>query len=479
MGKIIVPPSEGLQKLFEVFKQSGFNLYHVGGSVRDMLLGREPKDFDLTTDAKPEETKEVLEKAGYKTFPLGEAFGTISAHVGDQIIEITTHRRDVTRGRHPDVAFTKDLNEDLSRRDLTVNSIAMNGEGNLIDPFNGAKDIARKVIRTTGAPMDRFGEDPLRMLRAVRFASQLGFKVDGKTKKAIHTSAQAILSVSRERWLEEMNKLLLGAYVGAGLELLKQTRLLGYVLPEVFPIVMSQEGELPSKYLWHHTKVVVTKSKPEIIVRWAALLHDIAKPQTRQEIIVSKTGVKIKETSDPKALAEKMGGEVHFYGHEQLGAELVDSIGRRLHMSNDMRQSIKGLVALHQRVGDCVSRKNDPPVSASALRRVARDCEDLHCRVEDLIELFAADSSSARADVKERQAAHAELLREAVGKMREEELRPKLPSGIGLEIMKRFALKPGPQVGELKQKLDDWLVSGEIDLEMSMKEMLDRLEINE
>lgn len=454
MEKIIVPPNEGLQELFTAFHEAGFNLYHVGGSVRDMILGRTPKDFDLTTDAKPEETKGVLESAGFKTFPLGEAFGTIAAHVGDQIIEITTHRLDVTRGRHPDVAFTKDLKEDLSRRDLTINSIALDGEGNVIDPFNGAKDIARRLIRTTGNPMERFGEDPLRMLRAVRFASQLGFNIEPRTQQAIRALIPSILSVSRERWLEELNKLLLGAYVGKGLDLLKESGLLGYILPEVYPILVEPTGVLHSKNLWHHTRVVVSKAKSDLLVRWAALLHDIAKPQTRQE----------------------MNDEVHFYGHEQLGAELVDGIGRRLHMSNEMRLSVKGLVALHQRIGDCVSRKNDPPVSPSALRRVARDCEELHCSIEDLIELFAADSSSNRPETRERQQAHAELLREAVGQMREDELRPKLPSGIGQVIMEHFGVSPGPKVGEFKKILDNMLVSGEIDAETSTEDMMRKLE---
>ena len=202
------------QKLFKIFKINGKKLYHVGGSVRDMVLGKEPKDFDFTTDARPEDTKRILESAGIKTYPLGEKFGTVAAKHGNLQIEITTHRKDMTPGRHPDVAFTDNLQEDLSRRDFTINSMAMDESGKIIDPFGGKKHLGERVIKTTGNPMERFGEDPLRMLRAVRFASQLGFNIERRTKQAIFISTQAILNVSRERWFEEMSKLLVGAYAG-------------------------------------------------------------------------------------------------------------------------------------------------------------------------------------------------------------------------------------------------------------------------
>lgn len=464
--------TQQFKRLFDAFSSRGKNLYHVGGSVRDMVLGRQPKDFDFTTDALPEITKEIVEAAEYKTFPLGLKFGTIAAHIGEQQIEITTHRRDMTQGRHPEVVFTTNLKEDLERRDFTINSMAINRDGNIIDPFDGQKHIGARIIKTTGNAMERFGEDHLRMLRAVRFASQLGFNIDRNTKRAIHTSAQAILNISRERWLEEMNKLLVGAYAGRGLELLLQTRLLGYLLPEVFPITMPDGGNLPSKDLWKHTKIVVGKAKPTPVIRWAALLHDIAKPQTRQEILHHNPKYrKPKRAVDLKENARRMGGEVHFFQHEALGAELVESVVRRFSMSNEMRKAVKGLVFLHQRVGDIVSRRNDPPVSVNALRRVVRECEAAGCATEDLVELFAADCSSSKKEVQERQAAHADLLREALKNMREEGLRPRLPSGVGLAIMEEFGLKPGPEVGKLRDMLDEMLIEGKLSPDQSAAEM--------
>ena len=438
------------QKLFETFEANGFKLYHVGGSVRDMLLGKTPKDYDFTTDALPTQTQEILDRGGFRHWPLGEKFGTIAAFVDDNEVEITTHRKDMTPGRHPDVAFTTKLEVDLERRDFTMNSMAMDKDGNIIDPFGGQKDLVKRMLKTTGAPVSRFGEDPLRMLRAIRFVSQLDFNMHRRTKSVIYSFAHAIMSVSRERWLEEMNKLLLGNNVSKALEILYQTRLLGYILPEVFPITMKEKGELPSKDLWFHTKKVVSNSKAQLDVRWAALLHDIAKPQTRLE--------------DKR--------EVHFFQHEYLGAEITECVARRLKMSNEMRHSIKGLVALHQRIGDIVSRKNDPAVSKNALRRLVRDCEGKSCSIESLIELFAADCSSKKKGIQERQRSHTGLLRKALGEMREDELKPRLPKGIGEAIMKRFDLKPGPKVGEIKNELDQMLLDGKILASMSIDDML-------
>lgn len=444
-----ISPFERFQSVFGAFENAGFNLYLVGGCVRDILLNRKPKDFDFTTDALPEQTKFVLETAGFRTFPLGEKYGTVSANIGEEVIEITTHRNDLTEGRHPEVAFTKDLKEDLSRRDFSMNSMAMTSQGNLIDFFGGQRDIRDKIIRTTGVPSDRFREDPLRMLRAVRFASQLGFFLEDLTQGAIRDYASSILSVSRERWLAELNKLLLGDFAHTGLGLMEKSGLLGYVLPEVFPITLKSKGTLPSKNLWDHTRIVVDKAKPTILVRWAALLHDIAKPQTRNE----------------------SRDEVHFLGHDKLGAEIADGVARRLRMSSDMRQAICGLISLHQRIGDIVS----DVVSPNALRRMARDCEENRCQLEDLIELFAADCSSSRDATKREHKAKADLLRSAVAEMRTEDLRPRLPSGIGTAIMEKFQLAPGREVGELKARLETMLIEGEINTDMSVEEMLGRL----
>lgn len=444
------------RKLFEIFQQNGYNLYHVGGSVRNILMQLPPKDYDFTTDARPEKIQELLSIGNFKQYAIGEKFGTIAAIMLNQDgqeekVEITTHRRDLTPGRHPDVAFSTDLNEDLSRRDFTINSIARDNNGNLFDPFGGEKDIKNKIIKTTGNPYNRFAEDPLRMLRAIRFISQLGFSIEKKTLEAIQNYAQSILNISRERWLEEMNKLLIGSNVGLALEYLKHSRLLYYMIPEMMAMSVEHRGSLPSKDVWLHTLIVVEKAPKTIDVRWAALLHDIAKPQTRFE----------------------KDGEVHFFQHDTLGSEISDCIARRFKMSNNQRKSVTGLVELHQRVGDTVTRKNTPPVSISALRRVIRECEVLGCSIVDLVELFEADCSSKRAEVLERQSAHASLLRQALSEIKEEDLRPKLPSGIGIVIMEKLNLPAGPEVGKIKQMFDRWLLDGIITPNMTSEEIVD------
>ncbi len=440
-------------QLFDMFEKDGKKIYHVGGSVRDMMLGNTPKDYDFTTDALPEDTQRILGNSGLKHWPLGEKYGTIAVLINDYQVEITTHRLDLTPGRHPDVMFTKDIKEDLARRDFTMNSIAMSKDGNLIDPFNGAADLSNKVIKATGNPYERFSEDPLRMLRAARFLSQLGFSVHKNSFNAICGYAQSIMTVSKERWLAEMNKLLVGPNASEAVKFLRGAGLLWYIVPELYSVVTPHNGKIRSKDLWHHIVTVIDKSPSDLHVRWAALLHDIAKPQTRFE----------------------KNDTVHFFQHEYLGAEMVEGIAKRLSMGNTQRKTIKALIALHHRVGDTVSRKYDPPVSKSALRRVMRRCDERGCTIDDLIDLFEADSSSRRKEVLERQHAHADLLREAVRELNEEALRPQLPTGIGNEIMARFNLLPGPEVGRIKKNLDEMLLDGKITSDMSFDDIFAKI----
>lgn len=429
--------------LFGLFHANGKELYHVGGSVRDMLRGEPPKDFDFATDALPDETTAILKSGGAyveSVWPIGEKFGTIAATVEGQQVEITTYREDMSSGRHPEVAFVKDIKLDLSRRDFTINSMAMDDKGTVIDPFGGQADLKEGCIRATGNPFERFQEDPLRMLRAIRFSSKLGFSIHADTMSAIYEYAHAILNVSRERWLIELTKMLTGEYPGLALEYLKHSRLLGYVLPEVFPIVLVPLGNpLHSKNLWLHTLNVVDKVRRDPKVRWAALVHDIGKPQTRYE-----------QGTDT----------VHFFQHWTLGAELVHSMGKRLKMPNEFLRAVMGLVSLHHKIADTVSRANNPPVSLGALRKVIRDCEEFGCSVEDLVELFSCDQTSNRPESIEKKRVHVELLRKALQELKDEELRPRLPKGIGEEIMARFGLQPGPEVGRIRGTLDQMLLDG-------------------
>lgn len=445
---------EKFKSLFEAFASASRKLYLVGGCVRDSIFGTDPKDFDFTTDAWPDETKEILTRAGLKPWPLGEKFGTIAVRIGDDEVEITTHRKDMTPGRHPDVAFTTNLAEDLERRDFTINSMALDGEGRLFDPFRGRTDLEHGVLRTTGSPSARFSEDPLRMLRAARFVSKLAkFSLNHRTKEAMSLHASSIMLVSRERWLEEMTKLLAGPGAYHALEILKDTGILYFVVPEMYAVVHEAEGKLHSKDLWHHTKTVVSRAVPRPEVRWAALLHDMAKPHTRSE----------------------GGGEVHFYQHENLGAEMVEGIARRLKMSNDMRRSVRGLVSLHQRTSSLVTREGtEYVVSRRALRRLLADCEEARCSFHDLVDLFEADTSSKSGHVRDKIARQAAAIRKELGAMKAEDARPRLPKGIGNLIMERFGVK-GAEVGKLRDRLEQMLLDGEIASDTDPEQMLEKL----
>jgi poly(A) polymerase len=454
--------------LFDAFEKAGKKLHLVGGSVRDSILGLEPKDFDFATDARPEETKRILEAGGFKPWPLGEKFGTIAAKAAGEQIEITTYRQDLTPGRHPDVAFTTDLREDLLRRDFTINSMAMDRSGKITDFFGGRFHLEKRLIRCTGSPSARFSEDPLRMLRAARFAAKLGFDIDLETQEAMDSHSVSLLSVSRERWLDEMTKLLTAYDPVTGLEVLRRTRLLWLVIPDMWAVHASPKiFHGPEKDLWFHVMGVVRQTPARPIVRWAALLHDIAKPQTYRH----------------------RGPTVHFLQHEVLGAEMVEGICRRLKMSNDMRRAIRGLVFLHQRVAAVFSREGGSYVSArregrkpgriiaseKAMRRLVRECDERGCAIEDLMDLFGADCTSGQQRVRDSVAEQKRVGLETLQHMKAEDLRPKLPKGIGEVIMKRLGLGPGPAVGRLRKQLESMLLDGELNPDLAAWDMVDAL----
>lgn len=416
-------------------------IYVVGGTLRDMFIGRNPKDLDFSTPLAAREIEKLLQSAGFETWRIDKVPEVVGTRLQDKVVEISSYQHST-------------IETDLGHKDFTINAMATK-DGTIIDPYGGLKDIEKNIIRATKSPLERFVEDPFRMLRAIRFVSTLGFRLEENTKNRITTYAQSILTTSKDRWLSELTKLLMGNNVKPALELLFKTRLLGYLLPELYPITMIPRNQSSlTKDLWYHTKIVVSKSKSTSIIRWAALLHDIAKPQTMMESI----------------------GGTHFFQHEYLGSEIANAVLSRLKAGINMRHAVRSLVALHQRIGDIVSRKNNPPVSINALRRLARDCDDRKCKLEDLIELFAADCSSGRKDIIERQQAHADLLRKALEDIVKEDLRPKLPKGIGKQIMNHFNLEPGPRIGELKEKLDSMLISGKIQTNMTIEQMFVLLE---
>lgn len=302
----------------------------VGGAVRDELLGRPHADWDLATRLLPQAVMDRAWTAGLKVIPTGLQHGTVTVILEDRPVEITTFRSDgdYLDGRRPEsVRLGVDLLEDLSRRDFTINAMALPvGGGALVDPFGGQVDLAAKVIRAVGDPMLRFGEDGLRPLRACRFAAQLGFEVEAATLAAIPRRLDVSRKVSVERVFTEMDKLLRGLEPARGLDLLARTGLLDLWLPELRSLIGCEQNRYHRHDVWIHTLEVAGFAPPEPALRWAALLHDAGKPATR--------------ITGPE-------GDVHFYGHEEASLEVAEAILGRLKASHALRQDVAALIRHH------------------------------------------------------------------------------------------------------------------------------------
>jgi tRNA nucleotidyltransferase (CCA-adding enzyme) len=305
-------------------------LFLVGGCVRDTILEQTPKDIDLTTPVFPDEVQKKFKKAGYKLYEVGIRFGTVGIKVEDKIIEITTFRKEKYEkdNRKPEVNFVKDLESDLSRRDFTINAIAMDSSGKIIDPFAGQTDLIAKIIRCVGMPKARFKEDALRMLRAGRFASQLGFTVEQSVEDTAKQLAYKILTISKERWVIELDKLLMTDKPEIGLDFFAKTRLLNYILPEIaLQVGYNQNSPYHSLELWEHTLGVVKDSPKDLNIRWSALLHDIGKPFVRKD--------------------KKDGSVSNYVTHDFIGGEFVEKIASYLKWSSDRKDIVKNLVLNH------------------------------------------------------------------------------------------------------------------------------------
>jgi poly(A) polymerase len=434
--------------LASTFAAANEELYLVGGIVRDALLGRSVlADLDFATSAAPPRTRELLESAGATSvYLVGERFGTIGAIFGEEPhrlpVEVTTYRRETYPDEHrfPEVAFDATLTDDLGRRDFTMNAIAIDAtSGKTIDPWDGEADIAQSLLRAVGDPSQRFAEDPLRLLRAARFVSQLGFRLDWQTEQAMADQAPSLARISRERILAELTLLLLGEYVDHGLDALRRTRLLHVALPEIEPLAAEAEANLAPRFgrekdLWDHTIQVVRQAPPRASVRWAALLHDAAKPLTR---------------------SVGLDGEVHFFGHERAGAELADRALGRLNADRTLRSAVRRLVALHGRPA-----AYDASWTDSAIRRLALDSGD---GWDDLLDLAAADVTSGREQKRVAAARRVAGLRTRFSHLQEQLELACLESPLdGNDLMRIFDRPPGSWIKEVKNHLRELVIDGEL-----------------
>ncbi len=428
------------QVLAERFADMDRELFLVGGSVRDRLLRRASPDWDFTTNATPPETEAILAKpwphgTRIAIYKVGEKFGTIGAIIDGRRVEITTYRGEHYQdSRKPDVEFLGSLEEDLSRRDFTINAMAMSVDGKIVDPFGGKSDLVGRYIRAVGDPADRFREDPLRMLRAVRFACQLGFEIERDTYAAMIRSSRTLQKISWERRAEETNKILTSSRPAEGLKLLHNSFLLDHVIPELLPMIgLQQQGDYHHKDVWRHTLQVVENTEPDLSLRWAATLHDIAKPTT-------------KSVDD---------GEVHFFGHEAVGAEMARHVLLRLRMSSELVERVTKLVRLHQRIN-----LYESDWTVGAVRRFVREAGD---ELPLLFALSRADITSQREAKVAARTALVRELEERVERLREEEETEKIKSPLdGNELMEMFDRPPGPWIRDVKDRLLNAVLDGEL-----------------
>src|ERR671913_658998 len=393
--KLEVP--ESLSRLGGVFGEAGHELYLVGGVVRKALL-REPdtdtatgaqlnrQDVDAATDAHPAKIKALLRPHAETLWTVGERFGTIAATLGEYEVQVTTYRTDqYTRGsRHPEVRFGDSLREDLARRDFTINAIAADAlTGQIVDHFEGRKDLEKGVIRAVGDPLERMRDDPLRMLRAVRFETTLSgpekpFAITQDLEEAIRNNAGWLESISAERIREEFEKILVSENVASGLRTLVRLGLMPYVVPEFMETVdVEQEAEFHHKDVFEHTLIVVSNVEADPILRKAAFFHDIGKPRTLvYEHRCTYCGAKSTSKRSEEGECERCGGRtiprrIHFYGHENVGAAIARRAMHRLAYPKDDVDAVAHLVANHMRPYGYAASKD--PWSDAAVRRFVRD----------------------------------------------------------------------------------------------------------
>nr|WP_079062974.1 CCA tRNA nucleotidyltransferase [Peterkaempfera griseoplana] len=421
------------------FAAAGFRLALVGGSVRDALLGRLGNDLDFTTDARPQQVLKLVKGWADAVWDVGIAFGTVGARKdtadGSFQIEITTYRSEAydRTSRKPQVTYGETIEEDLVRRDFTVNAMALDLPGEVfIDPHLGLDDLAARVLRTPGTPEESFSDDPLRMLRAARFAAQLDFDVAPEVVAAMSAMAERITIVSAERVQAELNKLVLAAHPRKGLRLLVETGLADHVVPELPALRLERDEHHRHKDVYEHTLTVLDQAialetdGPDLVLRLAALLHDIGKPRTRRF---------------------ESDGKVSFHHHEVVGAKMTRRRMQALKYSKELTEDVSRLVELHLRFHGYGSGE----WTDSAVRRYVRDAGPL---LERLHKLTRSDCTTRNRKKAAGLSRTYDALEERIERLREQEqldaIRPDLD---GNQIMEILGIQPGRDVGRAYQYL--------------------------
>lgn len=413
---IKLPP--GVRSIIRDLGKAGHEAYAVGGGVRDALLGREPKDWDVATAATPEQIQKVFPGAVY-----ANRFGTVGVKIGNELYEVTTYRaeREYRDARHPErVVFVKKLEDDLARRDFTVNALAADGK-KVIDPFAGREDSRAKRIRAVGEPAERFQEDALRLIRAVRFAVELGFVIESATLAAIAANAERLKLISAERIRDEFMRIIASDRPGEGIRLLIQTGLLEQFLPEL----LEGKGFGQAK---HHTQPVLDHCISSLehtpsqdpLVRLAALLHDVGKPRS----------------------ARGEGEARTFHGHEVIGAKMTKEIMRRLRFSNQDVKRVTNLVRHHMFLFQFET-------TDKAIRRIVRRAGPEN--IDDLIALRVGDRLGS--GTKLGMTKKLQIFKKRSLEVQKEPISTRMLKINGRDIMNELGLRPGPAIGKIQDAL--------------------------
>jgi poly(A) polymerase len=416
------------------FKAAGFKLALVGGPVRDAILGRLGNDLDFTTNAHPKDCEKILNKWADSVWDIGAAFGTVAGKKGDITVEITTYRSESYEAdsRKPNVEFGKTIEADLSRRDFTINAMALElttDEPTFIDLYNGVGDLQSKLIKTPGKPEDSFSDDPLRMMRAARFMSQLNFTIDPAVITAIKSMTARLEIISAERIRDEFTKIIMSDNPRLGITLLVETGLADIFLPEIPKLKLEIDEHHHHKDVYEHTLTVLEQAialesrlgGPNLTLRLAALLHDIGKPKTKELIA---------------------GGGVSFHHHEVVGSRLCKERMKKLRFDNHIIKDVAQLVFLHLRFHGY----GNGEWTDSAVRRYVRDAEEL---LIHLHLLTRADCTTRNQKKAEGLAKTYDQLEERIALlMEQEELNKIRPDLSGEQIMEILSIKPSPAVGK-------------------------------
>ena len=404
-----------VEKLIKKFRENKAEIYIVGGAVRDLILKREVKDWDFTTNLTPEEMQKIFPKNSF----YNNKFGTISVVDGDDIFEVTTFRteKSYSDSRHPDeIKWGKTLEEDLQRRDFTVNAIALDWDKKIIDLYKGQIDLEDKIIRTVGEADERFGEDALRMIRAIRIASQIGFLIEEKTFESIQKNASLIEKVAGERIRDELFKILISPVPSQGIILLKNSGLLKEIIPELLDgYGMVQKGHHVDDVWNHNLKTLDNCNTKNPITKLAALLHDVGKPK-------SMTGI---------------GEDRTFYNHEIIGSRMAVVIGKRLRLSNKELEQLFKLVRWHMFTTEATQ-------TDKAVRRFIRNVTLDY--IDEMIALRRADRLGSGA---KESSWRWELFKERIVEVQKQPFSIKDLKINGQDVMEILKIKPSRKVGEV------------------------------